>query len=154
MHVLCCAGAKSVVITDKHIESCRQNLAHNRHNLGLALADLEQNRGHVTISRLEWGQQKPKEEEGLSTFRDCCDVILGADVVYDKASFPLLLGTLEALSGPRTTVLLSHKHRYEENDGFFSLLELLAGFEVEVVWKRRDVSVYRAQRCRHTASPS
>lgn len=51
------------------------------------------------------------------------DTIVMADVVYDPATYELLVRSLVALSHPQTEVLLAHRERHPDNALFFTSVQ-------------------------------
>ncbi|XP_076967349.1 EEF1A lysine methyltransferase 3 isoform X1 [Tamandua tetradactyla] len=75
------------------------------------------------------------------------DLVLGADIVYLEPTFPLLLGTLQHLCGPRGTIYLASKMREEHGtESFFQRL-LPQHFHLELAQRDEDenVNIYRAR---------
>ena len=137
-YIIICAGAESVIITDKTITPAEINLKANQHNL------LDRN---ITVAQFEWGKDP-------SHLRPPFDVVLAADVIYIEETFPLLLQSLVDLSDRETVILLSCKRRYERDDRFFDLLRESGRFSYSVVWQwpkgeeepqelENDVKVYK-----------
>jgi predicted nicotinamide N-methyase len=69
-------------------------------------------------------------------FRGPFDVVLGAEIVYDRAGFGALADALAALAGPAGRVLLADGRRIDTRE-FYPALER-AGF----AWSSRSVGVY------------
>lgn len=125
-----------MIVTDKTITPAEINLKANQHNL------LNKN---ITVAQFEWGKD-------ASHLKPPFDIVLAADVIYIKETFPLLLQSLVDLSNHETVILLSCKRRYERDDRFFDLLHESGRFSYSVVWQwpkeeqaqelENDVKVY------------
>ncbi|HWP67431.1 MAG TPA: methyltransferase [Candidatus Limnocylindria bacterium] len=63
------------------------------------------------------------------------DLVLAAEVVYDRAGFSALAAALAALAGPQGRILLTDGHRIDTRD-FYPALE-----RAGLVWRRRAVPV-------------
>ncbi|KAG9491611.1 hypothetical protein GDO78_000235 [Eleutherodactylus coqui] len=76
------------------------------------------------------------------------DFVLGADIVYLKETYELLIQTLLHLCGPRTTILLSSKMRKEHGTTDFFQNILPQYFDIEIVKRdvENDINIYRATR--------
>lgn len=133
--ILLCAGAESLVITDKTTTPAEVNLKANRHNL---------HDKNITVAQFEWGKDP-------SHLKPPFDIVLAADVIYIEDTFPLLLQSLIDLSNRETVILISCKRRYERDDRFFDLLREGGRFSYSVVWQwpkedkqpENDVKVYK-----------
>jgi predicted nicotinamide N-methyase len=68
-------------------------------------------------------------------FREPFDVVLAAEIVYDRAGFDVLAAALAALAGPRGRVLLTDGHRIDTRD-FYPALE-----RAGLAWSRQAVTV-------------
>ncbi|XP_075927829.1 protein N-lysine methyltransferase METTL21A isoform X3 [Petromyzon marinus] len=125
----------SVSITDR-----APVLAFIQENVDANLAAGERSR--VAVRELSWG-------EGLGAWAPGeHELVLGADIVYVRDTFPALLATLHHLCphGTETLVLLACRIRYQRDEDF---LEMLAGsFVVERVHhcSERDIHILRASR--------
>ncbi|XP_053150987.1 EEF1A lysine methyltransferase 3 isoform X4 [Hemicordylus capensis] len=64
------------------------------------------------VCALSWGLNHKE-------FPNNFDFILGADIVYLKDTYPLLIRTLQYLCGPQTTIYLSSKMRQEHSAMIF-----------------------------------
>ncbi|XP_063808371.1 EEF1A lysine methyltransferase 3 [Pseudophryne corroboree] len=73
------------------------------------------------------------------------DFVIGADIVYLKETYDLLLHTLQHLSGPRTTILLSSKMRKEHGtlDFFQDFLPQHFNLELVKMNVEKDLNLYR-----------
>ena len=126
-----------MVLTDRDIRPAQLNLEHNRHNL-----DSNSTSSTVRVSELEWGAS-------VLSFQPPYDLVLAADVIYVEESYPALIQTLLDLTGPRSLVLLSSKHRYQRDDRFFQRLARCGKFEDRVVhtWPgREEVKIHQLRR--------
>ncbi|XP_073519362.1 LOW QUALITY PROTEIN: EEF1A lysine methyltransferase 3 [Phyllobates terribilis] len=76
------------------------------------------------------------------------DFVLGADIIYLKETYDLLIQTLLHLSGPQTTILLSSKMRKEHGTMDFFQNLLPQYFNVEIVKRDADddLNIYRMTR--------
>ncbi|XP_078465087.1 protein N-lysine methyltransferase METTL21A isoform X2 [Lampetra planeri] len=128
-------GASSVSITDR-----APVLGFIQENVDANLGAGERSR--VAVRELSWG-------EGLGAWAPGGhELVLGADIVYVRDTFPALLATLRHLCphGTETLVLLACRIRYQRDEDF---LEMLAGsFVVERVHhcSERDIHILRASR--------
>lgn len=94
--------------------------------------------GSAVVSELTWG-------EGLDRYpAGGFDLVLGADIVYLKDTFPPLLRTLEHLCSESTLILLACKIRYQRDTDFLSLLGQRFGIQEVHYDKERDIHVYKA----------
>ena len=114
-------------MTDKHTKMAEKNLEANLANLTPSA---------VSVIQYEWGNPLP------SSLLPPFDVLLGADIVYIKDSFPALAWSMKALSKQSTDILLSCRHRYNEVEKFFTVLRE-NGFDCTELERRNNVSVYR-----------
>uniref|UniRef100_A0A8D0GQI3 EEF1A lysine methyltransferase 3 n=1 Tax=Sphenodon punctatus TaxID=8508 RepID=A0A8D0GQI3_SPHPU len=116
-------------------------------DLPLALKQIEENvhnnlpEEHLTRTRvctLSWGIDQ-------KDFPIDYDIILGADIVYAKDTYPLLIRTLRYLCGPRSTIYLSSKMRREHSTMEFFETLLPVHFVLELAYRdeNEDISVYR-----------
>ncbi|XP_056418601.1 EEF1A lysine methyltransferase 3 [Hyla sarda] len=76
------------------------------------------------------------------------DFVLGADIVYLKETYDLLIQTLQHLCGPQTTILLSSKMREEHGTMDFFQNILPQYFNVEIVKRDAEdnINIYRVTR--------
>eukprot|EP01041_Mallomonas_annulata_P010467 gene10466-21836_t len=93
-------GAKNVVITDGNEDVLK--LADENIKINVPSELQEQ----VYTSKLRWGTD---DEEKFTNKQ--WDYIIASDVTYRKDSWPVLMGTISRLSGPKTTTLLSMEPR-------------------------------------------
>lgn len=96
--------------------------------------------GRAQVRALSWGIDQ-------HVFPGDYDLVLGADIVYLEPTFPLLLGTLQHLCGPRGTIYLAAKMRQEHGtESFFQHL-LPQHFQLELAQRDEDenVNIYRAR---------
>ncbi|KAM4700469.1 EEF1A lysine methyltransferase 3 [Discoglossus pictus] len=94
---------------------------------------------HVScVSALSWGLDQEK-------FPQDYDFILGADIVYLKESYPLLIQTLQYLCGPQTIIFLSSKMRQEHGTVAFFQDVLPKYFVSELVRRNEDedINIYK-----------
>jgi len=106
-------GARSVTATDyeeKVLGLCRANLEMNLPEMVRA--------GMATAKPLAWGS-----EADVAALEPPFDMVVGSDLVYREALFKPLVQSLEALSDPRTTVVLAHKPRGLGEDKFLHFLK-------------------------------
>ena len=130
----------NVVITDT-VEAL--NFTHE--NVKMNVNDsLRQN--SCTVEALHWGRDMQKWQ-GTSW-----DLIIGADIVYVKETFPDLFDTLVLLTeaNKETCVLLSCRIRYQRDIDFLSLLKEKFTVEEILYDKDYDVKLFRAQRIVHS----
>ncbi|KAM4881290.1 EEF1A lysine methyltransferase 3 [Thomomys bottae] len=82
------------------------------------------------------------------------DLVLGSDIVYLEATFPLLLRTLQHLCGPQGTIYLASKMREEHGTLSFFQHLLPQHFELELAQRDEDenVNIYRA--CHRETRPA
>ncbi|XP_012587935.1 PREDICTED: protein-lysine methyltransferase METTL21B, partial [Condylura cristata] len=92
------------------------------------------------VCALSWGVDQ-------HVFPGDYDLVLGADIVYLEPTFPLLLGTLQHLCGPRGTVYLASKMREEHGTQSFFQHLLPQHFQVELAQRdeEENVNIYRAR---------
>ena len=95
----------------------------------------------LTVLPLTWGQDVSSE------FHPPYDVILAADVVYIEDTFTQLLKSLDDLSDPNTTILLSCKYRYERDSQFLDLLRVK--FMSDIVWSQGSLTIYHIKKKDH-----
>ncbi|XP_070570384.1 protein N-lysine methyltransferase METTL21A-like [Ptychodera flava] len=94
-------------------------------------------RNRIHVQELHWGQN-------LQEYPRPFDLVLGADIIYIKETFPDLLKTLIHLSDCDTVILLSCKIRYEKDSNFVeSLKEYFQVMEVRYD-ADRDVRIFKA----------
>jgi len=89
-------------------------------NCELLVRNVESNRfcGEVSAQPLSWGE--PLAGAGLEAG---CDLVLGAEIIYDARLFPVLLATLEGLlQRPGSKALIAYKERGVEERDFFASL--------------------------------
>ncbi|XP_053546501.1 EEF1A lysine methyltransferase 3-like [Bombina bombina] len=99
-------------------------------------------RNAPNVCALSWGVDQEQ-------FPQDYDFILGADIVYLKATYPLLIQTLQFLCGPHTTVLLSSKMRQEHGTVAFFQDMLTKYFISELVKRNEDknINIYKVTQC-------
>ncbi|XP_062401461.1 EEF1A lysine methyltransferase 3-like [Sardina pilchardus] len=92
-----------------------------------------------TVVPLSWGQDQ-------KNFHSDWDLVLGADVVYQSAAYPLLLETLTHLCKDGAVVYLSSKMRKEHGTPYFYDSDLPQKFQVELVQcdQEQNINIYRA----------
>ncbi|XP_019412018.1 PREDICTED: protein-lysine methyltransferase METTL21B [Crocodylus porosus] len=119
-------------------------------DLPLALEQLQENvarnvpaehMARVRIRALSWGLDHEQFPSGY-------DVILGADIIYLRDTYPLLLRTLQHLSGPGSTIYLASKMRQEHGTTDFFETLLPRHFACELVQRdeQENISIYRVMR--------
>ncbi|KAM8976103.1 EEF1A lysine methyltransferase 3 [Pelodytes ibericus] len=93
------------------------------------------------VCALSWGLDQEK-------FPQDFDYILGADIVYLKDTYPLLIQTLQYLCGPHTTIFLSSKMRQEHGTVAFFEDVLPKHFALELVHRNNDedINIYKIKR--------
>ena len=128
-------GARRVVLTDQVTYLLRANLDHN---FGAAepagVCWRTPHGGEATVRQLAWGDSAQAAECGGPH-----DVILGADLMYERSSWASLPPTLAALSRPGTVVLWALQRRDSDDATFFDNMAS-AGFSVdEITADARDV---------------
>ena len=128
-------GARRVVLTDQVTYLLRANLDHN---FGAAepagVCWRTPHGGEATVRQLAWGDSAQAAECGGPH-----DVILGADLMYERSSWASLPPTLAALSRPGTVVLWALQRRDSDDATFFDNVAS-AGFTVdEITADARDV---------------
>ncbi|XP_067170045.1 EEF1A lysine methyltransferase 3 [Apteryx mantelli] len=120
-----------VTITDLPValEQIRENV---RRNVPATLAP------QPRVRALSWGLDHGAFPSGY-------DVVLGADIVYLRETFPLLLGTLRHLCGPRSVAYLASKMRREHGAGLFFDTLLPQHFLAELVHRdeEQNINIYR-----------
>ncbi|XP_053313678.1 EEF1A lysine methyltransferase 3 [Spea bombifrons] len=96
------------------------------------------------VCALSWGLDQEQ-------FPQDFDYIIGADIVYLKETYPLLIQTLQHLCGPHTTVLLSSKMRQEHGTVAFFQNVLPQHFALELVQRDEDedINIYKVTRCQN-----
>eukprot|EP01045_Picozoa_sp_COSAG04_P005594 COSAG04_NODE_262_length_18654_cov_17.483751_7_plen_437_part_00 len=121
-------GAWRVVLTDQVTYLLRANLDHN---FGAAepggVCWRTPHGGEATVRQLAWGDSAQTAECGGPH-----DVILGADLMYERSSWASLPPTLAALSRPGTVVLWALQRRDSDDAAFFDNM-LSAGFTVDEI---------------------
>ncbi|XP_075055431.1 EEF1A lysine methyltransferase 3 [Mixophyes fleayi] len=92
----------------------------------------------LNVSALSWGLDQ-------ELFPQDYDFVVGADIVYLKETYDLLLHTLQHLCGPRTTIFLSSKMRQEHGTLDFFQDILPQHFNLELVKRNveKDLNLYR-----------
>lgn len=90
------------------------------------------------VCALSWGLD---HEE----FPNNYDFILGADIVYLKDTYPLLIRTLRYLCGPQSTIYLSSKMRQEHHTVVFFERLLPMYFTSKLVFRdeNENINIYR-----------
>ncbi|XP_075447720.1 EEF1A lysine methyltransferase 3 [Ascaphus truei] len=90
------------------------------------------------VCALSWGLDQEQ-------FPQDYDFVLGADIVYLKETYPLLIQTLQHLCGPHTTIFLSSKMRQEHGTVAFFRDVLPCYFISELVWRNEaeDINIYK-----------
>ncbi|XP_029450794.1 EEF1A lysine methyltransferase 3 [Rhinatrema bivittatum] len=93
------------------------------------------------VCALAWGQDQ-------DSFPTDYDFILGADIVYLKETYPLLIRTLRHLCGSQCTIYLSSKMRQEHGTVSFYEEILPQHFLSELVYRNdsENVNIYRVTR--------
>ncbi|XP_025048469.1 EEF1A lysine methyltransferase 3 isoform X1 [Alligator sinensis] len=123
-----------VTLTDLPLtlEQLRENVARNVPAEHMA-------RAHIRA--LSWGLDHEQFPSGY-------DVILGADIIYLRDTYPLLLRTLQHLSGPSSTIYLASKMRQEHGTAEFFETLLPRHFACELVQRdeQENISIYRVTR--------
>lgn len=94
--------------------------------------------GRARVCALSWGLD---HEEFLTDY----DFILGADIVYLKDTYPLLIRTLQHLCGLHSTIYLSSKMRQEHSTAVFYEVLLPLHFVLELVYRdeKENINIYR-----------
>uniref|UniRef100_A0A8C8VNL3 EEF1A lysine methyltransferase 3 n=1 Tax=Pelusios castaneus TaxID=367368 RepID=A0A8C8VNL3_9SAUR len=116
-------------------------------DLPLALKQIQENvhrnvpaehSAQARVCALSWGLD---HEEFLRDY----DFILGADIVYLKDTYSLLIKTLRHLCGPRSTIYLSSKMRQEHSTVVFYEALLPLHFSLELVYRdeKENINIYR-----------
>nr|XP_006110519.1 EEF1A lysine methyltransferase 3 [Pelodiscus sinensis] len=116
-------------------------------DLPLALKQIQENvrrnvpAEHLARARvcaLTWGLN---HEEFLRDY----DFILGADIVYLKDTYPMLIRTLRHLCGPHSTIYLSSKMRQEHSTAVFYDGLLPEHFTSELAYRdeTENINIYR-----------
>ncbi|XP_053868721.1 EEF1A lysine methyltransferase 3 [Malaclemys terrapin pileata] len=116
-------------------------------DLPLALEQIQENvhrnvpTEHLARARvcaLSWGLD---HKEFLRDY----DFILGADIVYLKDTYPLLIRTLRHLCGPHSTIYLSSKMRQEHSTAVFYEALLPLHFTSELAYRdeNENINIYR-----------
>jgi hypothetical protein len=130
LSVLCAKylGARHVVASDGS-DDVLNNLPDNFFLNGLQGSD------KIVPMDLKWGYALVGTEENEWNGGREIDVILGADVTYDRRIIAPLVATLEELSGlfPKVQTLISTTERNRETFGYFMDACRSAGFAVERV---------------------
>ncbi|EMP28979.1 Methyltransferase-like protein 21B [Chelonia mydas] len=116
-------------------------------DLPLALEQIQENvhknvpaehSARAKVCALSWGLD---HEE----FPRDYDFILGADIVYLKDTYPLLIKTLQHLCGPHSTIYLSSKMRQEHSTDVFYEALLPLHFTSELAYRdeNENINIYR-----------
>ncbi|XP_039370217.1 EEF1A lysine methyltransferase 3 isoform X4 [Mauremys reevesii] len=116
-------------------------------DLPLALEQIQENvhrnvpaahSARARVCALSWGLD---HEEFLRDY----DFILGADIVYLKDTYPLLIRTLRHLCGPHSTIYLSSKMRQEHSTAMFYEALLPLHFTSELAYRdeNENINIYR-----------
>ena len=89
-----------------------------------------QNSDKITPLDLKWGHALVGTEEAEWNGGRPVDVVLGADITYDKRLLPALVGTIEELldKAPNSNVLISATERNKETFDEFEKTCVLRGF--------------------------
>ncbi|KAM9616152.1 LOW QUALITY PROTEIN: EEF1A lysine methyltransferase 3 [Morphnus guianensis] len=97
--------------------------------------------GRPRVRALLWGR-----DEG--SFRREYEVILGSDIVYHPPSFPLLLGTLRHLCGPRSFALLCANAGGDAGARRFFRQMLPPYFRIQLLRREaeEEIEIYRVTR--------
>ncbi|XP_077997737.1 protein N-lysine methyltransferase METTL21A-like [Glandiceps talaboti] len=101
-----------VIVTDRQmaLKQLQENINRNLKPTG------DSSEIRINVQELDWGQN-------LEDYAEPFDIILGADIIYIKETFPDLLKTLIHLSDCKTLVLLSCRIRYEKDSDFIESLK-------------------------------
>ncbi|XP_054859910.1 EEF1A lysine methyltransferase 3 [Eublepharis macularius] len=80
------------------------------------------------------------------------DFILGADIVYLKDTYPSLIGTLQHLCGPLSTIYLSSKMRQEHSTALFFETLLPTHFTSKLAFRdeNENINIYKVTRKNNT----
>ncbi|CAM5168930.1 unnamed protein product [Eretmochelys imbricata] len=116
-------------------------------DLPLALEQIQENvqknvpaehSARAKVCALSWGLD---HKEFLRDY----DFILGADIVYLKDTYPLLIKTLQHLCGPHSTIYLSSKMRQEHSTDVFYEALLPLHFTSELAYRdeNENINIYR-----------
>ena len=121
-------GAEHVTATDFEVQLL-QLTANN--------ASLNQLRGQLTTSVLDWRRPQDFESDTDTDKQRPYDVIIAADIVYAQSMFEPLLSTLVFLTeegGPATgaEIFMAHQKHNQIQEEFFEMLQK-AQFQVEVL---------------------
>uniref|UniRef100_A0A803TUS5 EEF1A lysine methyltransferase 3 n=1 Tax=Anolis carolinensis TaxID=28377 RepID=A0A803TUS5_ANOCA len=123
-------------------------------DLPVALKQIEENvhrnlpvkcLGRTRVCALSWGVDH-------TMFPQNYDFILGADIVYLKDMFPLLIRTLQHLSGAQSTIYLSSKMRQEHSTALFFETLLPMHFTSELAFRdeTENINIYKVTSKSHT----
>ncbi|XP_071942800.1 protein N-lysine methyltransferase METTL21A-like [Antedon mediterranea] len=101
--------------------------------------NFKDDQSNIVVKELEWGRN-------LDSFSETYDFIIGADIIYIKESFAVLLKTLTQLTHINTKVLLSCRIRYQKDLDFLEMLK--DTFLVNEVYfdEAKGVHIYQATR--------
>ncbi|XP_078266037.1 EEF1A lysine methyltransferase 3-like [Rhinoraja longicauda] len=90
------------------------------------------------VSALSWGYDH-------TLFPSDYDFILGGDILYDPASVPLILRTLQHLSNERTTIYFASSMSIHRRMISFTYQKLSEYFHIDLVdrYEEEDINVYR-----------
>uniref|UniRef100_A0A8C3S729 EEF1A lysine methyltransferase 3 n=1 Tax=Chelydra serpentina TaxID=8475 RepID=A0A8C3S729_CHESE len=116
-------------------------------DLPLALEQIQENvhrnvpaehSARARVCALSWGLD---HEEFLRDY----DFVLGADIVYLKDTYPLLIRTLRHLCGPHSAIYLSSKMRQEHSTAEFYEALLPLHFTSELAYRdeNENINIYR-----------
>ena len=105
-------------------------------------ADLNGLSESVEISKLEWGEHK-QIEQLLADNEGGYDLILGADLLYNVESFPVLLQTIGSLqkNDGSSTVLLSQAFQQERFVSSFRSIASEHGYHLEQIHTQGIASI-------------
>nr|XP_060618804.1 EEF1A lysine methyltransferase 3 [Anolis sagrei ordinatus] len=123
-------------------------------DLPVALKQIEENihrnlpvkcLGRTRVCALSWGVDH-------TMFPQNYDFILGADIVYLKDTFPLLIRTLQHLSSVQSTIYLSSKMRQEHSTALFFETLLPMHFTSELAFRdeTENINIYKVTSKSHT----
>lgn len=88
----------------EHVEVLQGTIELNQHLLG--------ENSTIRASEHEWGGSLDSVLLHGETF----DVILGSDIVYEPASWPGLVSSLNRLASPETIVFIAHRKRHDDGE--------------------------------------
>ncbi|XP_042311827.1 EEF1A lysine methyltransferase 3 isoform X1 [Sceloporus undulatus] len=123
-------------------------------DLPVALKQIEENihrnlpvkcLGRTRVCALSWGVDH-------KTFPRNYDFILGADIVYLKDTFPLLIRTLQHLCSAQSTIYLSSKMRQEHSTALFFETLLPLHFTSKLAFRDDvdNINIYKVTSKSHT----